>query len=136
MANDTYRPGSLSLASVIMLVMLLSACVTETTNKVFNVEPSEEEALANYLQLAVGYLDQGDLANAKRHLGNAAKIDANNSEMFATWGLIYAREGEFDLADDSFRRSLRIDGNNSKARNNFAAFLFARNDLEGAYEQL
>ena len=135
-ANDTYMPGSLSLASVIMLVMLLSACVTETTNKVFNVEPSEEEALANYLQLAVGYLDQGDLANAKRHLGNAAKIDANNSEMFATWGLIYAREGEFDLADDSFRRSLRIDGNNSKARNNFAAFLFARNDLEGAYEQL
>lgn len=136
MANNTLSTRFFSLASMLMLAMVLSACVTETTNKVFNVEPSDEDALADYLQLAVGYLDQGDLPNAKRHLSNAAKLDANNSEMFATWGLIYAREGEFDLADESFRRSLRIDGNNSKARNNYAAFLFARNDFVGAFEQL
>jgi len=36
-------------------LVVLSAYVTETTNPVFNVEPSEEEALANYLQHATGY---------------------------------------------------------------------------------
>ncbi|MFZ8928863.1 MAG: hypothetical protein ACO2YY_06675 [Pseudohongiellaceae bacterium] len=38
-------------------LVVLCVCVTETTNPVFNVEPSEEEALANYLQLATGYLE-------------------------------------------------------------------------------
>lgn len=129
--------NSIRKTSMILLsLLLLSACVTETTNPVFNVEKSDEEALQDYLQLAVGYLNQGDLASAKRHLNNAAKIDSNNSEMFATWGLIYAREGEFDLADDNFRRALRIDADNSMARNNYAAFLFAQARYEDAYNEL
>jgi type IV pilus assembly protein PilF len=110
--------------------------VTETFNPVFNVETSDEQALDNYLKLAVGYLDENDLPSAKRHLANAASIDPNNSEMFATWGLIYAREGEYNLADDFFRRALRVNARNSKARNNYAAFLFSRNRDEDAFEQL
>jgi len=118
------------------ILCLLTACTTETINPVFNVETDDEAALENYLKLAVGYLEENDLANAKRHLRNAAEIDANNSEMFATWGLIYAREGEPELADDNFRRALRVDNDNSKARNNYAAFLFAQGDFEAAYEHL
>jgi type IV pilus assembly protein PilF len=117
-------------------LFLLSACVTETTNPLFNVEKSDEEALQDYLQLAIGYLEQDELASAKRHLQNAASIDPNNSEMFGIWALIYTREGEMDLADEYFRRALRVDRNNSKARNNYAAFLFARDRIEDAYEQL
>lgn len=117
-------------------LFLLSACVTETTNPVFNVERSDPDALEDYLRLSVGYLDQGDLTSAKRHLNNAARIDPNNSEMFGIWGLIFAREGEIDLADDNFRRSLRIDGSSSKTRNNYAAFLFSQERTEDAYEQL
>lgn len=128
------RTASMLLAAGCLVV--LAGCVTETTNPVFNVERSDEEALENYLQLAVGYLDENDLASAKRHLNNAAKIDANNSEMFSTWGLIYAREGEPELAEQSFRRALRIDSSNSKARNNYAAFLFAENRIEDAYDEL
>lgn len=128
------RTRSMILAACSLL--LLSACVTETTNPVFNVERSDAEALDNYLQLAVGYLEENDLVSAKRHLNNAARIDSNNSEMFATWGLIYAREGEIDLADEYFRRALRVNSNNSKARNNYAAYLFAQNRIQDAYEQL
>jgi len=117
-------------------LFLLTACVTEVTNPVFNVDTSDEEALENYLQLAVGYLEENDLESAKRHLRNAAAIDANNSEMFGTWGLIYAREGETDLADDNFRRALRVDRSNSRVRNNYAAFLFAQARFDDAYEQL
>lgn len=128
---------SLKLLSISALSMfLLSACVTETTNPVFNVEVSEDEALENYLQLAIGYLDEDDLPSAKRHLSNASELDANNSEIFAIWGLIYAREGELGLADDNFRRALRLDRGNSQARNNYAAFLFAQQRFEDAYDQL
>ena len=125
-----------ALSILLFSILMLSACVTETTNPVFNVEPSEEEALANYLQLAIGYLDEDDLPSAKRHLGNAAEIDPNNSEIFAIWGLIYTREGELTLADENFRQALRMDSDNSQARNNYAAFLFARGRIEDAYDQL
>ena len=97
-------------------LVVLSACVTETTNPVFNVGPSEEEELANYLQLTTGYLEEDDLVNAKRHLANAADIEPNNSEISAIWALIYTREGEMDLADRNFRHSLRIESDNSQAR--------------------
>jgi type IV pilus assembly protein PilF len=116
-------------------VLLLGACVTETTGG-NDFRRSEPEALASYLQLASGYLEQGDLANAKRHLANASDIDPENSEVFAIWGLVYSREGEADLADQSFRRALRINARNSKARNNYAAFLFASDRMQDAFDQL
>ena len=117
------------------LSLLLAACVTETTGG-FNAERSDRVALENYIQLAVGYLEQGDLANTKRHLGNAVQIDSNNSDVHSIWGLVYSREGEVDLADASFLRSLHINPANSKARNNYSAFLFANNRFRDAYEQL
>ena len=119
-----------------IILFLLSACVTETTNRVFNVEESEEGALEDYLLLSIGYLEQGDLVNTKRHLANVANIDSNNSEMFGVWGLVYAREGEAELAEQNFSRSLRLNSGNSQIRNNFAAFLFAEGRIEDAYDQL
>ncbi len=116
-------------------LLALAGCVTETSGG-FNVEVSREQALQDYIALARGYLDQGELASAKRHLNNAAGIDGNNAEVHAIWGLVYAREGEIELADASFRRSLRLDGSNSQARNNYAAFLFANARFEEAYRQL
>lgn len=122
-------------AGMLVVANLLSACITETTGG-FNVEKSDTQALQNYIRLATGYLEQNDLANTKRHLANAENLDNNNSEVFAIWGLVYAQEGEVDLAEEKFQRALRINSNNSQARNNYAAFLFANDRFEDAYEQL
>ena len=122
--------------AVALLFMLLSGCVTETTNAPFGGSKSDAQALRDYIQLATGYIEQGDMPNARRHLNNAAALDSNNSDVFALWGLVYSREGEPDLADESFRRALRVDARNSQARNNYAAFLFAEERFDDAYEQL
>lgn len=123
------------IAAAALLSVLLSACVT-TTSGGFNVDESPEQALQDYLALARGYLDQGDLANAKRHLANAAGIDSNNAEIYSIRGLVLAREGENAAADESFQRSLRLDRNNSQTRNNYAAFLFSLGRYEEAYDHL
>jgi type IV pilus assembly protein PilF len=126
------------LAAAIALIcslLTLGGCITETSGG-FNVEVSQEQALKDYIALARGYLDQNDLTSAKRHLNNATALDRNNAEVFSIWGLVYAREGEADLADESFRRSLRLNGDNSQARNNYAAFLFSNSRFEDAYNQL
>jgi type IV pilus assembly protein PilF len=119
-----------------LFVLLLTGCVTETTNAPFGGSKSDEQALRDYIQLATGYIEQGDMPNARRHLNNAATLDSNNSEVFALWGLVYSREGEPGLADESFRRALRVNARNSQARNNYAAFLYAQERYEDAYREL
>jgi type IV pilus assembly protein PilF len=126
---------ALRVLSGCLVATLLAGCVTETAGA-FRGEASREAALADYLQLAAAYLGNGDLSNARRHLGNADQLDPNNSEAAAIWGLVYSREGEDQLAEAQFRRALRLDEGNSQARNNYAAFLFAQARYPDAYEQL
>ncbi|MEX2367175.1 MAG: type IV pilus biogenesis/stability protein PilW, partial [Pseudohongiellaceae bacterium] len=127
-----------STARLLMLLVsgvLLTACVTSSTS-IFNTQVSEEQALQDYLQLSMGYLEQGELDSAKRHLNNAMEIEPNSSEVHAVWGLVYSRQGDTELADESFRRAIRLNGRNSQARNNYAAFLFANGRYQDAYDQL
>jgi type IV pilus assembly protein PilF len=119
---------------VIAFSVLLSSCVSETTGGFNSADP--DEALDVYLQLALGYVEQQDLNSARRHLANAANIDPNNSDVYGIWALVYTLEGDLDLADESFRRALRINAANSQVRNNYAAFLFANNRFQEAYDQL
>ena len=136
-------PAETSISSVkfwfygclLLALCLLAGCVTTTTGG-FNVEASDEEALENYIQLAVAYYDADDMPNARRHLNNALEIDERNSEAYNVLALIFQREGDLELAADNFQRSIRLDRDNSRARNNYAALLFALGDFESAYEQL
>jgi len=129
----TKKQGTL-LGCVLLSGLILSACVSETTGGFDRAPP--DEALDNYLRLAQGYLEQGDLASTRRHLNNASEIDPNNSDIYGVWGLIYTLEGDLDLADDSFRRAIRLDSRNSQVRNNYAAFLYSNQRFDDAYDQL
>ncbi|HWK54767.1 MAG TPA: type IV pilus biogenesis/stability protein PilW [Hyphomicrobiales bacterium] len=120
--------------SVWLLLGLLQGCVTETTGGF--ASRADSQALANYIELAGGYLGEGDLHNARRHLDNADAIDPDNSAVAALWGLVYDREGETALAEQHFRRALQLDVANAQARNNYAAFLFAQARYQEAYAQL
>ncbi len=125
-----------SMAAGILLVVtgLFGACVSEATGGFSQADPAE--TLEVYLQLALGYVEQQDLADARRHLANAAQIDPNNSDLHGIWGLVYTLEGDLGLADNSFVRALRQDAGNSQVRNNYAAFLFANGRAQDAYDQL
>ena len=65
----SYRFCLLAFAS-----LLLAACVT-TSSGGFNPEVSEEEALDDYIQLAVAYYEANDMVRARRHINNALAID-------------------------------------------------------------
>ncbi len=118
-----------------LVFLALSACVTTTTGG-FNVDSSSERALHDYIQLAVAYYEAGDLTGAKRHINNALAINTRESEIYNIRALVMHREGESRLARQDFERALALNPANSRARNNYAAFLFAEQDFEEAYRQL
>ncbi|MFM1895603.1 MAG: hypothetical protein RLZZ385_677 [Pseudomonadota bacterium] len=119
----------------LLAVLSLTACETTTTGG-FQSSADQEQALADYIQLAVAYYDADDMAGARRHINNALAIDSRSSGAYNVLALVLQREGDLELADQTFRRAISLDRTNSRARNNYAAFLFSRERYGDAYEQL
>jgi type IV pilus assembly protein PilF len=133
--GDADKMKSVRTILLLLIAGLAAGCVTTTTGG-FNVEPSPEEAVEDYIQLAVAYYDAGDLVNARRHLSRALDLNVQNSELYNVLALVMQAEGDLDLAAETFERSIRIDRTNSRARNNYAALLYSMGDYEEAFDQL
>lgn len=131
--NSTLR--WLRMLALSALFGMLVSCVTTTTGG-FNVDTSEGQAIQDYIQLAVGYYDAGDMSGARRNANNALEIDDRNSDALNILALIFQTEGDLDLAEEYFQRAISLDRDNSRARNNYAALLFAAGRYREAYEQL
>lgn len=114
---------------------LLSACVTTTTGG-FNTEPSAERAERDFVQLAIGYYEAGDMGAARRNINNALALNSRSSAAYNVLALVLQREGDVQLARDTFLRALELDAKNSRARNNYAALLFDIGEFEQSYRQL
>ncbi len=66
----------------------------------------------------------------------AYEIDPNNAEVHEAFALVYQSTGEFELAEESFKTAIRLDRKFSRARNNYAAFLYSQQRYEEAEKQL
>jgi len=118
-----------------MFTSVLTSCVTTTTGG-FSVEASDEQAIQDYVQLALAYYEADDMAGARRHVNNAMAISDRHADVYNMLALISQREGDLDLAEENYRRAIRLDRDNSRVRNNYAALLFSLQRKEAAFEQL
>lgn len=125
----------IALIAIGLASLVLSSCVTTTTGG-FAVDASDDQAAADYVQLALAYYDNGDMPGARRHVNNALDIDDRTSDAYMVLAMVLQSEGDLELADSNFRRAIGLDRNNSRARNNYAAMLFSHGRYEDAYEQL
>lgn len=123
------------LVAMWLLGSCFTGCVTTTTGG-FSVEASEEQAIQDYVNLAVGYYDANDMAGARRNVNNALAINDRHSDIYNILALILQREGDIELAVENFERAISLDRANSRARNNYAALLFSLNRYDEAFDQL
>ncbi len=119
----------------VLLTVLLSACVTSKSG-VFTAEPSPQAAMDARLQLARSYIGQQNWEDAKRNLKMAAEIDPDAPEVHEAFALVYQSTGENELAESSFKRAIKLKKDFSRARNNYAAFLYQQQRYEEAEQQL
>ncbi|MDJ0877213.1 MAG: type IV pilus biogenesis/stability protein PilW [Halieaceae bacterium] len=112
-------------AAIVFLGLSLSACVTQQES-VFDSNPSEEDALKARVELARSYIGEGNWEDAKRNLKLAQEIDPKSPEVAEAFALVYERTGEYELAEESFKRALSLQRDFSRARNNYAAFLYSQ----------
>ncbi len=113
----------------------LSGCVT-SSESVFTEKASPEKTLERRVELARKYIGQGDWENAKRNLKVAAKVDPKNAEVHEAFALVYQSTGEYELAEQSYKTAIQINHDFSRARNNYAVFLFSQRRYQDAEVQL
>ncbi|MEX0603159.1 MAG: type IV pilus biogenesis/stability protein PilW [Marinobacter sp.] len=116
------------------MVVLLAGCVTSSDSR-FAREANEDKAVRNYVQLATAYIDQGNLDRARDHLERALEIKPDSASALAAMGLIYQREGDSQLARESFVKAVGNDGSYTRGRVFYGAFLFEQTDFDGAKAQ-
>ncbi|MDY7117731.1 type IV pilus biogenesis/stability protein PilW [Halomonas sp. SSL-5] len=97
---------------------------------------SEASPSDAYTQLGVAYLERNNLRRAMGALDRALEIAPDDPEALQAMAMVYQRQGEDALADETFRRALAANADFTRARNNYAAFLYARGHVREACEQL
>ena len=122
-------------ALVLVLGALLAGCITERETLYTN-PPSPEEAMRQRVELARSYIGQGNWEDAKRNLKIAVELNDREPEVYEAFALVYQSTGEYELAEENFRKAISLDRDFSRARNNYAVFLFAQERFAEAEAQL
>ena len=120
---------------LMFLVSLVSGCVTTTTGTM-QKEVDLAEVVEKLNKLGIGYLQQGDYTRSKENLRKALELDPGSPLTHTTLGVLFEREGEYKLSEHHFKQAIQHDPEFSPARNNYGAFLFARERYGDAIHQL
>ncbi len=132
----------------VSIVVALSACSSQTTTKELQVRRAESTLgdvdlvrSAKYnIQLALGYIAQGDVERAKEKLLKAVKQAPQLPEVHYNLAHFYYLIDERDLADNHFNRAISLASNSETgalgtANNNYGVFLCQINNFSKAYDQ-
>lgn len=117
----------------LLALLSLSACVT--TLEGGNPATDPNSALDAYVQLGLGYLRTGNRDAARLNFNRALEIDRRSPGANDGLALLYQMEAMNDLAERHFKLAIRVDGNFSRARNNYGTFLYEQERFKEALTQ-
>ena len=115
--------------------LFLPGCVTTSSGGM----PGPAEASVRVqaqLDLARGYLEQGNMERARASLNKGLSIDPEAVEVLVLLGVLNAAEREWGLAERDFKKALAIEPDNPQALNNYASFLYAQQRYDEAVRYL
>lgn len=117
---------SLRVALSILALSLLAGCVSGGAHHPLASSQGRAEAGRAYVQLGLGYLQQGLTEQAKAPLAKALALSPRDADAHAALALVFAAEAEPALAESHFRQALAARPDDTRIRNNYGSFLYAQ----------
>lgn len=115
---------------------VLPGCVTVDAPNSMASNRDPVKAVKNYVALGLRYLQLGDTANASRALQRAYDINPDSPDANEALAMLYTRQNEPKQVEKHYKRALAVKSDFSKARNNYASFLYQQGRYQDAIEQL
>ena len=122
-------------AFFVVLVGLLAGCVSSGDSSPMMTYKGRSEAREAYVQLGLGYLQQGMTEQAKAPLRKALELDKTDPQTNAALALVYQSEMEYELAEQAFQAALRKLPSDARILNNYGSFLYQQQRYQEAYAQ-
>lgn len=119
---------------VSVMVLVLSACASQPSNKVAPAS-TENKAAIERLNAGWGYMGAGNYQRAKYHLDRALEHDSKNAKIHAALGHYYAEVGEKARAQEAFEESIRLNRQDGDNLNLYGVFLCREGKYAAAEEQ-
>ncbi|PWB34879.1 type IV pilus biogenesis/stability protein PilW [Pseudomonas sp. SDI] len=117
---------SLRVALSLLILTLLAGCVSSGSSDPLVSDKGRDAAREAYVQLGLGYLQQGLTERAKVPLKQALQLDADDAAANAALALVFQREDEPALAEAHYRKALAANPDDPRLRNNYGSFLYAQ----------
>lgn len=96
---------------------------------------SQEQLAETYMELGVGYLEEGEYDRAYRNLQRSLEHNRRLAGTHNALGLVYQQKDRPEDAEHHFRRAIRYDAEDPQTRNNYGIFLCRQGQYEAADEQ-
>jgi type IV pilus assembly protein PilF len=130
MRNKTVLAGTL-------LLTMLGGCVSETRYVGSGSQPREavftpSEAAVTRMNLGMEYLRRGDMEQAKFNLDKALSQDPRNPDIHLAQAYFYQSVSEFDKAEKSYLKLLKLSPDHGDGLNNYGVFLCDRERFDTA----
>jgi type IV pilus assembly protein PilF len=100
-------PGIVIPLSLVSLLMMLGGCVT-TKSPRLNQGNVAADAAADNVQLAMAYMQQGNLQRAKEKIDRALLEDPNNANAHSVSALFYERVNDQKKAESEIHEAMRL----------------------------
>ena len=120
---------------LLLLFTVLTGCVTTGDVNPMRTDKGRDAARDAYIQLGIGYLQQGNTGRAKSPLKKALELDSSNADAHAALALVFQIEMEPKLADDHYRKALSQNSDDARLLNNYGSFLFEQQRYQEAFER-
>lgn len=127
---------TLRVALLALFLGLLAGCVTSGNPNPMTTSKGRDAARQAYVQLGLGYLQQGMTEQAKVPLKQALELDNADPDANAALALVFQTEFEPALADQYFRKALSARPNDARILNNYGGFLYENKRYPEAYQRL
>lgn len=120
------------LISTALLTLILSACVSNT----FSPEQLQKrEAAKARVEVGIGYLYQGDFAQAKLNLDKAMAHAPDYYFVHSALAYYYQLQGNTEAANAAYLQAIKLDSSQGDVYNNYGAFLCTQAQYAQSYEQ-
>ena len=123
----TLRPA------LLIVFTLLTGCVTTGKVNPMDTSKGRDEARQAYVQLGLGYLQEGSTERAKIPLKKALELNGSDADANAALALVFQAEMEPELAEQHFRKALNA-RSDARILNNYGGFLYEQKRYKEAYE--
>ncbi len=126
---------TLRAALLLCVVGSLAGCVSTGNVDPMSTSKGRDAARLAYVQLGVGYLQQGQTELAKVPLKKALDMDSSDADANAALALVFQAEMEPELADKQFQKALSSRPGDARILNNYGSFLYDQKRYKEAYER-